>query len=106
MLLLHLWAVIALFPSSPCRARISLAGTDFKRQGVYLMPDIVQSCGCSTDTLRHLLDGMTKPFASGDTVGIKIHWGEKGNQNFLHPRYTRTIVKWLQELGVKPFVFD
>lgn len=70
------------------------------------MTDILQASGCSTDTLRHLLDGMTKPFTSGDTVGIKIHWGEKGNQSFLHPGYTRTIVGWLQESGINPFVFD
>jgi uncharacterized Fe-S center protein len=70
------------------------------------MTDILQASGCSTDTLRHLLDGLTKPFTSGDTVGIKIHWGEKGNQSFLHPGYTRTIVGWLQESGINPFVFD
>lgn len=70
------------------------------------MTDILQSSGCSTDTLRLLLDGMTKPFTSGDTVGIKTHWGEKGNQSFLHPGYTRTIVRWLQESGINPFVFD
>lgn len=70
------------------------------------MSDILQASGCTTDTLRHLLDGMTKPFTSGDTVGIKIHWGEKGNHSFLHPRYAREIVRWLQETGIKPFVFD
>ncbi|MHB8908299.1 MAG: DUF362 domain-containing protein [Syntrophales bacterium] len=70
------------------------------------MSDILQADGCSTDTLRHLLDGMTKPFSSGDRVGIKIHWGEKGNESFLPPSYTQTIVRWLQESGLKPFVFD
>jgi uncharacterized Fe-S center protein len=70
------------------------------------MSDIFQTSGCTTDTLRRLLDGMTKPFTSGDTVGIKIHWGEKGNHNFLHPRYTREIIRWLKESGIKPFVFD
>jgi uncharacterized Fe-S center protein len=70
------------------------------------MSDILKRNGNTTDTLRHLLDGLTKPFTSGDTVGIKIHWGEKGNHGFLHPRYTREIVRWLQEYGIKPFVFD
>ncbi|MHB9097780.1 MAG: DUF362 domain-containing protein [Syntrophales bacterium] len=70
------------------------------------MSDIIQASGCSTDTLRDLLDGLTMPFTSGDTVGIKIHWGEKGNHSFMHPRYTRTIVRWLQESGINPFVFD
>jgi uncharacterized Fe-S center protein len=70
------------------------------------MSDILQASGCTTDTLRSILDGLTKPYTSGDTVGIKIHWGERGNHNFLHPRYTREIVRWLQDSGIKTFVFD
>ena len=31
------------------------------------------------------------PFASGDNVGIKLHWGEKGNKSFLPPDYAREI---------------
>ncbi len=70
------------------------------------MNDILQTKGCTTDRLRHLLEGMKNPFATGDTVGIKIHWGEKGNHNFLNPEYTREIARWLCESGIIPFVFD
>ncbi len=70
------------------------------------MTDILKVPGSTPETLRHLLDGMIKPFNSGDTVGVKIHWGERGNEGFLPPLYTREIVRWLLEFGIKPFVFD
>jgi uncharacterized protein len=70
------------------------------------MSDILQKSGHTTETLRHLLDGMIKPFTPGDTVGIKVHWGERGNEGFLSPRYTREIVRWLLESGLHPFVVD
>jgi len=70
------------------------------------MPDILQVSGHTSDALRRLLDGTVNPFQPGDTVGIKIHWGERGNESFLSPLYTRQIVAWLLESGIKPFVFD
>jgi uncharacterized protein len=65
------------------------------------MSDIIKECGTTTETLRRLLAGVGNPFAIGDRVGIKIHWGERGNHGFLHPRYTREIVRWLLESGVR-----
>jgi uncharacterized Fe-S center protein len=70
------------------------------------MSDILQVSGHTPETLRRLLDGTINPFAPGETVGIKIHWGERGNESFLSPLYTRQIVAWLLESGIKPFVFD
>jgi len=70
------------------------------------MTVIIKEPGTTTETLRRLLTGVNNPFAAGDTVGIKIHWGEKGNHCFLHPRYTREIVRWLRESALRPFVFD
>lgn len=68
--------------------------------------DIVHIPGNSVESLRRLLQGLSTPFAAGESVGIKLHWGERGNRNFLHPRYAREIVRWLRESGVRPFVFD
>lgn len=68
--------------------------------------DIVHASGNTTESLHDLLKGFAHPFAAGESVGIKIHWGERGNQGFLHPRYTRELVRWLTELEVRPFVFD
>lgn len=59
-----------------------------------------------TNALRKLLCRMTLPFAAGDTVGIKLHWGEKGNRGFLPPDYAREIVSHLKAQGIRSFIFD
>jgi len=56
--------------------------------------------------LTALLSEMPVPFQTGDLVGVKLHWGEKGNRSFLDPVYAREIVQWLTAMGVKPFIFD
>jgi len=56
--------------------------------------------------LKDLLGKMDHPFQKGDSIGIKLYWGERGNHSYLPPEYTREIVRWLHEKGVKPFVFD
>jgi len=56
--------------------------------------------------LREVLNAVSHPFHPGMEVGIKIHWGEKGNRSFLPASYTREIVLWLQGLQARPFVFD
>ncbi len=70
------------------------------------MDVIVTERGTTPETLRRVLASAGNPFAAGNRVGIKIHWGERGNCGFLAPRYTREIVRWLRESGVDPFVFD
>lgn len=60
----------------------------------------------STDALKALLAKIDPPFRAGSSVGIKLHWGEKGNHSFLDPVYAREIVRWLAAQGMKPFVFD
>ena len=70
------------------------------------MSGILRVSGHTPETLRRLLDGMIKPFTPGDKVGIKIHWGERGNEGFLSPLYTGEIVRWLLESDIHPFVFD
>lgn len=60
----------------------------------------------SLNSLRELLRIMKYPFRMGDRIGIKLHWGERGNQSFLPPSYAREIVQCLVSLGAKPFVFD
>ena len=70
------------------------------------MKDIVLIPGNSVESLRSLIRGLSTPFTPGQSVGIKLHWGEKANESFLHPRYAREIVRWLQKTGCRPFVFD
>lgn len=56
--------------------------------------------------LVDLLPGLQVPFGSGDRVGVKIHWGERGNRSYLDAGYVRALVDWLRALGARPFVFD
>jgi hypothetical protein len=58
------------------------------------------------NALKSLLEKIKLPFKVADNVGIKLHWGEIGNKNFLHPMYAREIVKWLKKNGLHPFIFD
>ncbi|MDY7039685.1 MAG: DUF362 domain-containing protein [Chloroflexota bacterium] len=50
--------------------------------------------------------GLGELFKPGDTVGIKIHFGEYGNSMSLRPQYVRSIVEEIQKLGGKPVVVD
>lgn len=56
--------------------------------------------------LSSLLQDMKHPFRKGDRVGIKLHWGERGNHSFLSPSYAKEIARWLLGQGIEPFVFD
>jgi uncharacterized Fe-S center protein len=58
------------------------------------------------ESLRKLLGHFQSPFVSGDSVGIKLHWGERGNKSYLPPDYAREIAGWLIAKGAKPFIFD
>ena len=58
------------------------------------------------DNLRILLSSYKCPFPDASDVGIKIHWGERGNRSFLPPVYAREIILWLKSYGYHPFVFD
>ena len=57
-------------------------------------------------SLRSLLERVSVPFRQGDSIGIKLHWGERGNDGFLPPDYAREIVRWLKKSGALPFTFD
>lgn len=59
-----------------------------------------------TKALSSLLRDVKSPFKRGTTVGIKLHWGERGNHSFLPPVYAKEIAGWLFSQGTKPFVFD
>ncbi|MDD5474932.1 MAG: DUF362 domain-containing protein [Syntrophales bacterium] len=55
---------------------------------------------------QRFLEDFRIPYKKGDTVGIKLHWGEHGNQGFLPPLYAAEVVAWLKEKGIHPYVFD
>jgi uncharacterized Fe-S center protein len=43
---------------------------------------------------------------AGDTVAIKVHWGEKGNTGYISPQVARLVVDAVRDLGGKPFITD
>ncbi len=57
-------------------------------------------------SLQKTLKQFQPPFAPGDRVGIKLHWGERGNEGYLPPDYAGEIARWLLGKGMKPFIFD
>jgi hypothetical protein len=57
-------------------------------------------------SLKNLLRKLQHPFVPGNRVGIKLHWGERGNRGFLPPDYAREIAAWLITHKAKPFIFD
>lgn len=60
------------------------------------------------DKLRRLFDkcGAASIISPGDTVAIKIHWGEKGNLTYAPPPLIRTLVDCVREAGGRPFITD
>ena len=56
--------------------------------------------------LRALLAEIDVPYGRGDRVAVKLHWGERGNESFLPPRYAREIVRWLTDQGTRPLICD
>ncbi|OYT49219.1 hypothetical protein B6U79_02260 [Candidatus Bathyarchaeota archaeon ex4484_231] len=42
----------------------------------------------------------------GDSVAVKIHFGERYSQYYIRPIYVRKVVDKIKELGGKPFVCD
>jgi uncharacterized protein len=74
------------------------------------MSELFQKAGSgeqdNAQALSALLREMSVPFSPGDRVGIKLHWGERGNRTHLPPAYAKGIARWLLDQGMKPFVFD
>jgi len=46
------------------------------------------------------------PPRKNDLVGLKVHFGEKGNKSYINPRSLSWLVKHLRQQGLKPFLFD
>lgn len=72
---------------------IRFSGSDGTQQG-------------TISSLKSLLASLDHPFTRGNSVGIKLHWGERGNMSFLDPVYAREVVRWLLSQEIKPFIFD
>ncbi len=57
--------------------------------------------------IPRLFDAVAKDvIAKGDSVAIKLHFGEPGNEAYLKPRYVKPIVDKVKEAGGVPFLTD
>ncbi|NOZ63532.1 MAG: DUF362 domain-containing protein [Caldiserica bacterium] len=50
--------------------------------------------------------GMLDTIKRGDWVGLKIHFGEKGNKHFIPPTLVKIIGDAIKDIGAKPFLID
>jgi uncharacterized Fe-S center protein len=81
----------------------------YKMKGVVMSSQVLFSKYNSdlNEDFQRLIDaadwGFVRP---GALIGVKVHWGEIGNETFLPPKYARAICQKLNDLGAKPFVFD
>lgn len=50
--------------------------------------------------------GLGAVIAPGDSVALKIHFGEPGNKAFIKPERVKTVVTRIKELGGHPFFTD
>ena len=76
---------------------------------VYLTDMVSRSAEQSIEEkIARLFDksNMGEAVARGDTVAVKIHFGEFGNHRLIRPQHLRVIVQKIKELGGKPFVTD
>ena len=55
------------------------------------------------ETLKEQIKGT---FSKGDSITVKLHMGEAKNKYYLKPAIIKRIVKVLNEIGLKPFLFD
>ncbi len=50
--------------------------------------------------------GLASRLQKGDLTAVKVHWGERGNPNYLRPIYARVAVEAVRSAGGRPFVTD
>jgi uncharacterized Fe-S center protein len=50
--------------------------------------------------------GFAKEFKKNDFVGLKLHFGEKGNKSFINPNLLLPLVQFLKKRGMRPFLFE
>src|SRR3990172_3068179 len=50
--------------------------------------------------------GIAERFRKGHLVGVKMHFGEKGNTAYIRPVFVRRVVERIKETGARPFLTD
>lgn len=50
--------------------------------------------------------GFVNTFDKNNLVGLKLHFGEKGNTTYIRPIFIKRIARFVEDRGAKPFLFD
>lgn len=50
--------------------------------------------------------GIGDALSKNDLAAVKIHFGEKGNTNFIRPVYIRQLIRTIRKKGAHPFLTD
>jgi len=60
------------------------------------------------DKLNQVLTplGLEERFRPGSLIGVKLHFGERGNLAYLRPQWVQRVVEILKSLRLRPFLTD
>ncbi|UCG35197.1 MAG: DUF362 domain-containing protein [Candidatus Omnitrophota bacterium] len=50
--------------------------------------------------------GFLKEIKKDEFIGLKIHFGEKGNKSYINPALLSPLARFLNKRGARPFLFD
>jgi uncharacterized Fe-S center protein len=67
------------------------------------MAELIHTQELKESLLRTELE---KIFRKGDSVAVKLHFGEKGNNTRLRPEFAKAVVDALKSIGAEPFLYD
>ena len=68
------------------------------------LPQLLLNPALIPDILRKVDFGSR--LKKNDVVGMKVHFGEKGNKSYINPKILLPLVKYLKKIPTLPFVFD
>ncbi|MEO0084629.1 MAG: DUF362 domain-containing protein [candidate division WOR-3 bacterium] len=53
-----------------------------------------------------IVDQFLRSFPANSKIGIKVHFGEQGNRNYLRPEYVKMIVDLVKGYQLQPFLIE
>ena len=91
-----------------CGIRRKVARRLVMKSKVYFVDLSVEGKKSLLEKLPKLLApfDLAQRFRKGSLVGVKLHFGERGNLAYLRPQWLRKLVEILKAIPVKPFLTD
>jgi len=69
----------------------------------------IEQSGSHADMAERLVEFIKSvdcPWLGDGEIGVKVHWGERGNETYIPSDYAKGVVKLIAEKGGAPFLFD